>query len=212
MVVDADADVASVSPRRPARSRAGTDARIVRAVLELLRAHGPQRVTVESVAALSGVAKTTIYRRYANRDELLEAALHSQATVPRVPEGLCVYDRVKWTLDLVRAALSTDIGMGSIGAILTDQDPDFTESFREIVNARSEVVADVLRAAVEAGAIRRDLDIDTAVSTLVGSYLGAYLRHGSVGEGWADEVVHIVCPELERDPLPSTSTTPRPGP
>jgi AcrR family transcriptional regulator len=197
MVVDADVEPASVSPRRSVKSRAGTDSRILGAVLAILRAHGPNRVTVESVAALSGVAKTTIYRRYANRDELLEAALDSKATAPRVPDGLCVYDRVKWTLDLIRAALSSDIGMGSVSAILTDQDPDFTESFRDIINSRSQVVAEVLRAAVEAGALRADLDIDTAVSTLVGSYLGAYLRHGRVDETWADEVVHMVCPGLE---------------
>lgn len=199
MVVDAEAELASVSPRRPIKARAGTDGRILTAVLELLRAHGPRRVTVEAVAALSGVAKTTIYRRYANRDELLEAALHSQVVEPCVPDGLCVYDRVKWTLELIRAVLASDMGMGSVSAILTDQDPDFTESFREIINTRSKVVGDVLRAAVESGSVRQDLDIDTAVSMLVGSYLGAYLRHGKVDAAWADEVVHIMCPELEPD-------------
>lgn len=197
MVVDAEADLASDSPRRPVKARAGTDLRIMQSALEILRVHGPHRVTVEAVAALSGVAKTTIYRRYANREEILAAALHSRTVVPCVPDGLCVYDRMKWTLEQIRTALSSDMGMGSVSAILTDQDPDFTESFREIINSRSDVVAGVLRAAVEAGAVRDDLDIDTAVSMLVGSYLGAYLRHGEVDESWADGVVHVMCPELE---------------
>ncbi|MFD3810155.1 TetR/AcrR family transcriptional regulator [Rhodococcus sp. NPDC058639] len=199
MVVDTDADPVSESPRRPGKARAGTDTRIMRAALEILRVHGPHRVTVEAVAALSGVAKTTIYRRYANREEILDAALDSQAIAPCVPDGLCVYDRMKWTLEQVRRALASDMGMGSVGAVLIDEDPDFTESFREIINARSDVVAGVLRAAVDAGAVRADLDIDTAVSMLVGSYLGAYLRHGEVSESWADGVVHAMCPELEPD-------------
>lgn len=200
MVVDAETDPASESPRRPVKARAGTDLRIMQAALEILRLHGPHRVTVEAVAALSGVAKTTIYRRYANREEILEAALHSKAVAPCVPDGLCVYDRMKWTLEQVRRALSSDMGMGSVSAVLTDQDPDFTESFREIINTRSDVVEGVLRSAVEAGAVRNDLDIDTAVSMLVGSYLGAYLRHGEVDESWADGVVHAMCPELEPAP------------
>lgn len=188
-----------VTPRRQVKSRSGTDVRIVQAALEIMRLHGPQRVTVEAVAALSGVAKTTIYRRYANRDEIIEKALDSQTVAPCVPEGLCVYDRVKWTLELIRRGLSSDMGMGSVSAVLTDQDPDLTESFREVINTRSNVVADVLRAAVDSGAVRDDLDVDTAVSMLVGAYLGAYLRHGEVGDSWADEVVHIMCPELEPD-------------
>lgn len=205
MVGEVETESVALTPRRPVKERAGTDARIVKAALEILRFHGPNRVTVEAVAALSGVAKTTIYRRYANREEILQAALDSKLASPCVPEGLCAYDRVKWTLELIRRGLADDVGMGSVGAILTDQEPDFTESIREIINARSEVVADVLRAAVDSGAVRRDLDVDTAVSMLVGAYLGAYLRHGEVGESWADEVVHIVCPELEPDTNASRS-------
>ncbi len=185
-------------PRAAAR-RTVTDAKIAEAVLDIIRGQGVRAVTVDAVTARSGVAKTTIYRRYANREEILDAALHSQVASPCVPDGLCVYDRVKWTLELIRRGLSNEVGMGSVGALLTDQEPEFTESIREIINARSEVVADVLRTAIESGAIRKDIDVDTAVSMLVGAYLGAYLRHGEVGESWADEVVHIVCPELEPD-------------
>ncbi|WP_413768192.1 TetR/AcrR family transcriptional regulator [Rhodococcus pyridinivorans] len=199
MVGEVETESVALTSRRSVKERAGTDARIVKAALEILRLHGPNRVTVEAVAALSGVAKTTIYRRYANREEILDAALHSQVVSPCVPDGLCVYDLVKWTLELIRRGLSNEVGMGSVGALLTDQEPEFTESIREIINARSEVVADVLRTAIESGAIRKDIDVDTAVSMLVGAYLGAYLRHGEVGESWADEVVHIVCPELEPD-------------
>ena len=199
MVGEAETATVAVASRRPVKERAGTDTRIVRAALEILRLHGPNRVTVEAVAALSGVAKTTIYRRYANREEILDAALHSQVASPGVPDGLCVYDRVKWTLELIRRGLSDEVGMGSVGALFTDQEPSFTESIREIINARSEVVAEVLRTAIDSGAIRKDIDIDTAVSMLMGAYLGAYLRHGEVEESWADEVVHLVCPELEPD-------------
>src|SRR5690606_40973809 len=119
--------------------------------------------------------KTTIYRRYVNRDEIIEKALEAQTVTPCVPEGLCVYDRVKWTLEVIRRGLSSDMGMGSVSAVLTDQDPDLTESFREVINARSNVVADVLRAAVDSGAVRAVLDVDTSVTIPVGAYLGADL-------------------------------------
>src|SRR5215213_9526346 len=49
-------------PGRPRREE--TDRSIREAALRLLRECGPAVVTVEAVAAESGVAKTTIYRRH----------------------------------------------------------------------------------------------------------------------------------------------------
>ena len=60
-------------PGRP--RRAETDRNIGEAALRLLHEAGPSGVTVEAVAAESGVAKTTIYRRHADRESVLRAAL-----------------------------------------------------------------------------------------------------------------------------------------
>ena len=54
---------------------ASRDQRITAAALELLRTKGPKAVTVEAVAARADVAKTTIYRRYRDRQQMLTAAL-----------------------------------------------------------------------------------------------------------------------------------------
>jgi len=49
------------------------DRDILSAGRALLFEQGPQAVTMEAVAREAGVAKPTLYRRYANRDELLAA-------------------------------------------------------------------------------------------------------------------------------------------
>ena len=49
------------------------DRDILAAGRKLLFENGPQAVTMEAVARQAGVAKPTLYRRYANRDELLAA-------------------------------------------------------------------------------------------------------------------------------------------
>ena len=59
---------------------ARTDRKIVAGALRLLREGGPRRVTIEAVSARTGVAKTSIYRRYANSTQLLEAALDHTVT------------------------------------------------------------------------------------------------------------------------------------
>ncbi len=61
-------------PRRT-RSRA----RVVAAAAELLREHGVHGLSIEAVAARSGVAKTTIYRHFSGREELHVAAMDAAA-------------------------------------------------------------------------------------------------------------------------------------
>lgn len=55
------------------------DRAILRAGRALLFGQGPQAVTMEAVARAAGVAKPTLYRRFANRDDLLAAIAQAEA-------------------------------------------------------------------------------------------------------------------------------------
>jgi len=70
------ADPSDVPPRGPP-DEAGLDARerIVRTAYELFRAHGFSAVGVDRIVAESIVAKTTLYRHFRSKDELLIAVL-----------------------------------------------------------------------------------------------------------------------------------------
>ncbi len=61
------ADGTPANSARVARSRR----RILAAATDLLVASGPTAVTVDAVVAASGVAKSTLYRQWRSRDELL---------------------------------------------------------------------------------------------------------------------------------------------
>jgi AcrR family transcriptional regulator len=62
---------------RAVSRRARTDARITATVLAHLDRYGYAGLTIERVAADSGVAKTTIYRRWASKAEMVfDLALH----------------------------------------------------------------------------------------------------------------------------------------
>ena len=63
------------------------DEAITAAVIDLLRTKGPKAVNVETVAAQAGVAKTTIYRRYRDREEMIAAALTSLTSPPPPPDA-----------------------------------------------------------------------------------------------------------------------------
>ncbi len=62
----------------PQRRGAAVEARVLEATLTLLAERGAA-LTVDEVAAASGVHKTTIYRRYATREQLIASAVMSLA-------------------------------------------------------------------------------------------------------------------------------------
>ena len=64
---------------RVARSRAA----VLRAATDLLVEGGPSAVTIDAVVARSGVAKSTIYRHWQSRDDVLLAVMESCA--PNLP-------------------------------------------------------------------------------------------------------------------------------
>jgi TetR/AcrR family transcriptional repressor of mexJK operon len=69
--------VSRIGPGRPVDPT--KDREILAAGRRILFGQGPQAVTMESVARAAGVAKPTLYRRYANRDRLIEAIVESEA-------------------------------------------------------------------------------------------------------------------------------------
>ena len=119
---------------RPGRPRSGAaDQAILAAALRLLSERGPARVTVEAVAESSGVAKTTIYRRYRNRRDLLAAALRAVADVPEPDPSLPAVRRLVLLLDQFQWGMEEVIGLRVVATLLLAEDAEFAEAFRGCV-------------------------------------------------------------------------------
>jgi AcrR family transcriptional regulator len=75
--------------RKPGRPRsAQAHKAIINATLELFAEEGYQGLSIEEVAARAGVGKTTIYRRWPSKEELvMEAIRHVQVDVPVIDTG-----------------------------------------------------------------------------------------------------------------------------
>jgi AcrR family transcriptional regulator len=164
--------------------RPNADEGIADATLALLRTKGPRAVTVEAVAARSGIAKTTIYRRYLYRREMLSAAL-SQVTTP---EPLAVDadapDRLRWVIEEAVKTVDVGIGFGGLASLVTDDDPDFTKLFRRILARQRRELESVIDAAKAEGSFRADVDGATLIDAIVGAHIAERARTGRVATGW----------------------------
>ncbi|MGZ8714842.1 MAG: TetR/AcrR family transcriptional regulator [Mycobacterium sp.] len=174
--------------------RPDVDDGIADATLALLRTKGPRSVTVEAVAARSGIAKTTIYRRHSDRRDMLAAAL-SRVTNP---EPLAVdaqpADRLRWLIHDAVKTIEVGIGFGGLAAMLTDDDPDFTKLFRRILVRQRAELESVIDAAKADGSFRDDVEGATLVDAIVGAHIAEHARTGRVAAGWEARLFDLFWP------------------
>ena len=176
--------------------RAETDRQILEAATGLLRERGPAAVNIDAVAARSGVARTTIYRRYRDRDELVAAVLDELVETGAPTPDLPVPDKLRWVLERVLVLLEHGIGRGGTAALLTDSDPGFTEALRARLDAQLTRLARAMADDVAAGRLDPRVDPDTLVGLLFGAYLDEVLRYGGPRAGWADRTVDLLAPAV----------------
>ena len=153
-------------------------------------------MTIEAVAAESGIAKTTIYRRFANREALLRAVVEGATRVVAVPAGLTAHEVLSWYLGQARDTIENMVGRGAVAAILVDEDHQFTTLLLEMVRTRSMPLREDLQRRCEAGELRRDLDIELTISILLGTFVAESIRGRVTDADWADEVLRTLWPAL----------------
>ncbi|MGB8862200.1 MAG: TetR/AcrR family transcriptional regulator, partial [Ilumatobacteraceae bacterium] len=140
------------------------------AAVELLREEGSHGLTIEAVAARSGVAKTTIYRQFADREELHLAAVHSVGhQVPIASSADLLDDLVAFCV-----GLNDMLRSGGFGALLptaldgAERSESFSEMMHEVGVERRQLLADRLRLAQRGGVLPASVDLDVLTSQLVG--------------------------------------------
>jgi AcrR family transcriptional regulator len=190
--------VTAESVARPARSRKpSTDDRILESTIDLLREKGPIAVNIEAVAAASGVAKTTIYRRYESREELLLAGIRASTTEIVIPTDLSTKDTFRWLLRNAGDFADHEIGRGTAAAILINEDPASVTLLREMLTVRARMLANLVSERIDRGDLRADLDVRLVATILLGAVLGQVIRGGETDEEWANGVLTLLWPAFE---------------
>lgn len=179
----------------PRRTR--TDARIAAAALELLRSRGPLAVSVEAVAAASGVAKTTIYRRYENRTELLTAVVTAASEAVPIPTDLSTRETVGWVLRHASDTVEHVIGRGTVAAVLADEDPEFTALLLQMIRISTRPLRENLRERAATGELPAGLDIELVMSMLLGVVIAELIRGRRTDDAWVESVLALLWPVFE---------------
>lgn len=146
---------------------------VLRATAELLDEQGYGKITIEGVAARSGVAKSTIYRWWKSKPMLVMEA-QSEAIARRMPEpdtGSVEADLVAFTTELYRV-VEFPLRVEALRGMMAEAqlDADFAGRFREWVQSRRKVVSEILSRGMVRGELDPDLDLDHATDLIFGPF------------------------------------------
>jgi AcrR family transcriptional regulator len=142
---------------------------ILDAASALIAERGVEGLTIEGVAARSGVAKTTIYRRWRDKDELALAILVDTTENIKAPPDLG--DTRKELLTFVKTAKSIIKPGGAVTGLVSDiaTKPHLSKIYREqIVDRRLAEMKIVIDRGIARGDLRPDTDVRVAHELLVG--------------------------------------------
>jgi AcrR family transcriptional regulator len=147
------------------------DAAIVDATLQLLAEGGYTSLTMEAVAALAGVGKATLYRRYAGKEQLVIDALASMTEPAEVVQGASVRDELVARLEAIRRKSDSSLA-GKIFPRLVSasaENPELMRNYRrQVLLPRRLAFAEALRRGTAEGLVRPDVDLDYAIDLLIG--------------------------------------------
>lgn len=160
------------------QQRERTDSKIMHATLEIIIAQGIGAVNIESVARRSGVAKTTIYRRYANTDDLIR---HLTLTVaPSLDFSALEPSResLRTVLRRIIDCFDEEFELKAIGVVLSSENAHLRNIANSVIEPAAERFYDFLRRGMAIGAFRDGLDAPFLFQTVLGSML-AYKALGT---------------------------------
>ena len=168
-------------PRDPAADKA-----ILRAALELFVEHGIEGASFEQIARRAGVARTTVYRRWSSREDLLAQAMEVAREAPerslmaaaRVPQKRLADELIDALSEMVtrRDYLRT---VAKLVGSVPDSPKLMSVYWNTYLIPRRRIVAEVIGRARERGAIAKQADSEI-LQDMIG---GAIMYHLLVRPG-----------------------------
>jgi AcrR family transcriptional regulator len=183
----------------PAGSRSEKDAAILATAREILAELGVDGLTIEGVAVRSGIAKTTIYRRYRSKQDLALAVVlaMTEEVVAKQPDG----DTRALLIGLLdtAASLLRDTNMGRVmQGLVSDIATNASLSGpyqKQIVDLRVQRFAEIVRFGIGRGELRPDADPAFLHELMFGPlYYRLLLSGRPLDADFAERIVDAVLP------------------
>jgi AcrR family transcriptional regulator len=183
--------------RRPGRPRdPGYDQTILDATLEILFDKGYAGLTIDGVAAKTGVGRPTIYRRWSSKPDLVIAALAQSVGLSPTPDTGALRDDLlafqSQQVGLMDRPESRRITAGLVADLVAH--PELAQTyFDQYIRPRRMTVWQALQRGVDRGELRPDADFSLIYDLLLGPlFIRSVVRGEPLGPDVAAQTVDLV--------------------
>jgi len=173
--------------KRPGRPRsAQSHQAILRAALQLLAEVGFNAMSMDAIAACAGVGKTTIYRRYTSKAELVADAIENVREEIILPDTGTLWGDIEALIENAAQITLSPVGRQTVAMIISSasSNPQFAQIYwTKYLHPRRKSFAVVLERAKARNEIQANLDPDLVFDTMSGIMLYA-LIFPPTAESW----------------------------
>jgi len=141
------------------------------ATLDVLGERGYASFTIEAVAEAARVAKSTIYRHWPTKLDLIADALETLNEQPRPrPAGGTAREQVDELLEHLAAAFADSVLSACMPALIeaAEHHPEVAEFLHGYSARRRQTLVDVIQRGIDSGELPPNLDADLAALALAG--------------------------------------------
>ncbi len=174
---------------------ARTRAAVLRTATDLLVEGGPSAVTIDAIVARSGVARSTIYRHWATRDDVVIAVIERCAPQLQIPDAALGFEAAlrQFIAGLCDVLADPDWARVLPALLaLRNQEHGVAELEQRLEEHQEDALGSVLQRGIDEGRLPADLDVDRSTAILVGPLLFASLMDKpDVDAAFGEQVVDL---------------------
>ncbi|MEH2317390.1 TetR/AcrR family transcriptional regulator [Nostoc sp.] len=148
------------------------DQAILQATLDLLAEVGYESMSIEAIASRAGVGKTTIYRRYTCKEELVADAIESLRDDLAIPDTGSFWGDMDILINNAAKKIDSPLGRQTLALIIStaSSNPQFAEVYwTKYTKLRREAFSKILERAKSRGEIHKNADVDLIIDLVSGS-------------------------------------------
>lgn len=148
------------------------DQAILQATLDLLAEVGYESMSIEAIASRAGVGKTTIYRRYTSKEELVADAIESLRDDLAIPDIGSFWGDMDILIKNAAKKIDSPLGRQTLALIIStaSSNPQFAEVYwTKYTKLRREAFSEILERAKSRDEIHKDADVDLIIDLVSGS-------------------------------------------
>lgn len=163
---------------------------MLQATLELLAEVGFEAMSIEAIANRAGVGKTTIYRRYTSKEELVADAIESARQDVVIPDKGNLWSDIDELIENAARITLNPLGRKTVAMIISSasNNPHFAQIYwTKYLEPRRTAFAIVLERAKIRNEIPADLDSGLVFDTMSGIMLYA-LVFPPTTESWSEYI------------------------